>query len=130
MPLLLELFCGTKSVGSVFEGRGWVVVSVDVDPRTNPTICTDIIDFDPMQIPQHVNLIWASPPCTEYSIAKTRGVRKLEEANRIVAMTLDICRYFGCPFFIENPYGMLRKQTVVEGVPMRLVDYCMYRSVG
>lgn len=128
MPLLLELFCGTKSIGRVFEENGWEVVSLDSDPKTEPTYCMDILDFDPSVL-QGVDLIWASPPCTEYSVAKTKGVRNLELANRIVAKTLDICRFLGCPFFMENPFGLLRKQSVVDGIPVHLIDYCKYRSV-
>jgi hypothetical protein len=32
-PLLLELFCGTKSVGRQFEAEGWEVFSFDLAQR-------------------------------------------------------------------------------------------------
>ena len=48
-------------------------------------------------------MIWSSPPCAEYSIAKQTGVRKIEEANRIVMKTIEIIEYFSPRiWFIEN----------------------------
>ena len=38
----------------------------------------------------HFDFIWASPRCTEHSIAKTIGARRIEESNRVVQRTLDI----------------------------------------
>ena len=45
MPHLLELFCGTKSVGKVFEAQGWKVTSVDFDPLFKPTLCMNVLDL-------------------------------------------------------------------------------------
>ena len=42
MPRLLELFCGTKSVGRAFEAAGWEVVSLDIVSKFEPTILCDI----------------------------------------------------------------------------------------
>ena len=44
---VLELLCGVnKSVGKVAEAMGWEVISVDINPRANPDLLQDILDFD------------------------------------------------------------------------------------
>ena len=77
------------------------------------TIKTNIMDWDYTIYPRkHFDVIWASPPCTEYSRAKTVGVRKIEEANEIVQQTLDILEHFEPRYWlIENPQtGLLKEQ--------------------
>ena len=70
---LLELFSGTKSVGKVVEQLGYEVVSLDL---TNADINCNIIDLDyTTYTVGYFDVIWASPPCTEYSKAKTVGVK-------------------------------------------------------
>ena len=70
---MLELFSGTGSVGKVFKEAGWEVVSLDRDAAAD--IRTDVRQWDYKSAypPKHFYFIWASPPCTDYSIAKTIG---------------------------------------------------------
>ena len=126
---LLELFSGTGSIGNVFKERGWEVVSLDKDMPAD--IQMDILNWDyrnaPYQ-PKHFDVIWASPPCTEYSRAKTVGIRQLEFANRIVQRTLDIIHYFDPEiYFLENPQtGLLKNQPFMQALPYNDTDYCKY----
>ena len=84
--VLLELFSGTGSVGRAAKIFGYDVISLDLK---DATIITDILEWDYTKLdPNMIDVIWASPPCTQYSIAKTLGTRKIEEANRIVKKPL------------------------------------------
>ena len=64
----------------------------------------------------------------EYSVAKTVGTRRLEEANAIVRRTLEIIRYFDPPCWaIENPQtGHLKRQEFMIDLPYYDLDYCCY----
>ena len=128
---LLELFSGTGSVGRVFRELGWEVVSVDNDPRACADITDDVLTWDYTAYPRsYFDAVWASPPCTEYSIARTRArrPRNLELADAIVGRTIDIITYFGGAYWLENPAtGLLAGRAVISTLPEPyLVSYCMY----
>ena len=127
MPLLLELFSGTGSVGKVATEMGYTVISLDRDMEA--TIQMDIMNWDYQNFPKPViDVIWASPPCTEYSRAKTCGVRDIDGANKVVRRTLDIIHYFKPKYWIiENPRtGLLKDQEMMNGIPYLDIDYCKY----
>ena len=124
---VLELFSGTGSVGNVCRRLGYQVTSLDRDMPAD--IKMDIMDWDYHALPRDsFDVIWASPPCTEYSVAKTVGVRKLEEANAIVRRTRDIIDYFNPTYWMmENPQtGLLKSQDVVADLLYNDLDYCKY----
>jgi site-specific DNA-cytosine methylase len=126
---LLELFSGTGSVGKAFREQGWEVVSVDLNPKAHPTICCDVRNLDVASLPP-IDCVWASPVCTQYSIARTTGgPRNLEAADELVLAALSIVAAMGeVPFFMENPYtGLLKTRPFMQDLPPpRLVDYCKY----
>ena len=105
MPRILELFSGTGSIGRAFEDRGWEVISLDILPGA--TITSNILTWNfNIYPPRHFDFIWASPPCTEYSIARTRAStpRNFTLADAIVCATLDIIDYFKPKMWLlENP---------------------------
>ena len=123
MPVLLELFCGTKSIGKVFDQHGWDIVSVDMLDKFQPTICKNVLDLTVQDIMeklpknrQIVDLCWASPMCTQYSKARTQGgPRDLVGADALVQKTLDLVKDLDVPFFMENPdTGLLKSRDVVK----------------
>ena len=130
MSLLLELFSGTGSVGRAFRAHGWGVFSVDIEESAKPTLVADVLRLQPEQLPPNVDLIWASPPCTHYSRARTKAKtpRDLEGSDALVRKVLELVdHYMHIDFFMENPHsGLLRYREVVDGIPMQVVDYCKY----
>jgi hypothetical protein len=78
----------------------------------------------------HFDFIWASPPCTEYSKARTRAKRPrdFEGADAIVRKTLEIIEFFKpALWLIENPQtGYLKNREIMREIPWRDVTYCKY----
>lgn len=136
-PKLLELFSGTGSVGRVFAERGWDVYSVDLDPQSGASFTGDVLEWDPTQFrPSDFDCVWASPPCTMYSIARTtaKTPRDLALADSLVRRTQNLIGYFSAgnpnlPWFIENPQtGLLKTRDLMQDVPFVDVTYCKFEG--
>jgi hypothetical protein len=61
----LDLCSGLGGASQPALDRGWKVIRVDIDPRFKPDIVADVRAL-PLR-PFHVDVLWASPPCQEFS---------------------------------------------------------------
>ena len=125
----LVLFCGTGSIDKAFQRLGWEVTSVDWESKYAPTHVANIMTWDYRQYPPGAfQFVWGSPCCTHFSRARTTGgPRDIDGATALVARTLEIIAYFGCPWALENPQtGLLKDQALMQGLSYRDVTYCAY----
>jgi len=128
---MLELFSGAGRLAAAFRERGWETVTLD--SRCAADIGCDITDWDysEMQLFDHVHMC---PPCTEWSQAKTRGVRDIDGATRVCSAALSAARALlrpGGTFTIENPASgkrALHKQPFMAELGLRRheITYCHY----
>ena len=132
MPRLLELFSGTGSLCKPFAEAGWEIVSLDLCGRHGPTIVCDIRSWDYSE-EAPFDVLWAGCPCTEYSVAKTRGRRDLQAADALVRKTWQIIQHFlalnpGMLYWVENPDSSWLWKREVGKVFTNTVrlDYCQY----
>ena len=132
---VLVLFSGTGSVEKVILQRypAAQIVNLDIDSKWPTTHNMSIEDFIRGAMyeykPGHFDILWASPPCKEYSRAKTVGPRDLIAADARVAAALTCILYLQPRFFfIENPVGLLHRRPVMQPLETfkREVSYCKY----
>jgi site-specific DNA-cytosine methylase len=134
---VLELFAGSRSIGKVADELGYEVFSVDFNNFEGIDLVKDIEFLTKEDIPFIPDVIWASPPCTTYSIAaishhRDMGKPKTDfaaKSDRLVLNTLKLIKEYNCKYFIENPRGYLRKMDFMLGIPKTTVWYCTYGDV-
>ena len=102
-----------------------MLLSVDVDPKFEPTVCQDISRWDFRRDldrflrdrrPSDIVAVHASPPCREFNIALTTRPRNLRAGPRNVKTALRIIDYAEPSFWIiENPAsGLLKDQAFMR----------------
>jgi hypothetical protein len=138
---LLELFAGSRSVGKVAEQMGYEVYSSDINAFKDINYVSDILQFDTDKVPFIPDIIWASPPCTYFSVASIGKHWNIDNTPKtdnavlgvkIVQKTIDIIKHYqhlnpNLIYFVENPRGKLRKLPVSDFFDKRhTVTYCQY----
>lgn len=134
MMKVLELFAGSRSIGLAAESLFHEVYSVDIHDFDGIDLIKDIEFLTLDELPFIPDVIWASPPCTTYSIAAISTHRNFAEpktdfaakSDRLVLNTLKLIKDSKCIFYIENPRGYLRKMPFMQGIPRETVTYCSY----
>jgi len=137
---LLELFAGSRSVWKEADKLFWKTISSDITPYEWIDYCVDIMGFEYPRdfIP---DVIWASPPCTWFSVASiwrnwTKGsLEPKTETARIglllLGKTIEIIEYYkalnpNLIWYIENPRWMMRKMPCMKDFLRHTVTYCQY----
>jgi hypothetical protein len=136
---VLELFAGSRSIGKASEILGYQVFSSDLINFEKIDYVTSILDFDINKVPFQPDIIWASPPCTGFSVAalghhwtggKNAYIPKTDTAKlgiELAKKTIEIINYFKpIYFFIENPRGLLRKMDFMDNFKRQSITYCQY----
>lgn len=146
--ILFDMFSGKKSMQEPAESLGLKYYSMDFMQESDFMI--DILSANPSDLAIIPDIIWASPPCTTFSVASmnhhwdTNNKPKTKEAEKgilIMKATFEWIEYFHSKnplllWFVENPRGKMRKQdsmsamelymTQGHGVFRHTVTYCQY----
>jgi hypothetical protein len=136
---LLELFAGSRSVGSEAELMGMEVFSVDWQKFDKINLAKDIGELTLNDVPFIPDIVWASPDCTTYTIAaisthrngtepKSDYAKKCDQVNvHFIGLIKEWLKLNpNMVFFIENPRGMLRKMPFMQEFKRHTIWYCQY----
>ena len=133
---VLELFAGSRSIGKAAESLGYEVYSSDLNDFEGIDYPIDILDFDSSKVAFKPDIIWASPPCTYFSVASIgkhwnkNHTPKTEQAVfgvKVIKKTIQIIKELNPKYwYMENPRGKLRKLDFMQSLPRTTVWYCTY----
>lgn len=150
---VLELFSGTQSISNEFRKKGHKTLCVEYNdeftkrPFKLNQWTTDILNVTSEEVIKRLgdkpDIVWASPPCTTYSIAAISHHRKKLESGFLTAksekaelhdeylikMLKLIEKLNPKYYFIENPRGGMRKSELMKDmnrVGRYTVTYCQY----
>jgi len=141
--IIYDLFAGTGSATKAFEDAGHTVISVELDAGFKATLHADVTKLRAQDLIEKYgqpDFIWASPPCTCFSVAAigrhwiSGGIKPeprtdaAKAAEKTVKATLKLIKALNptSGWLIENPRGMLRKLPVLAKQPRHTVTYCQY----
>lgn len=118
--LMIDLCCGLKGASKAMSDRGWTVITLDILPEFNPDIVADIRRWSYQG--ERPDLIWASPPCNEFTkeflpwtrTGETPDMSIYRACQRIIARTNSrfwiienvkgAVPYFGRPAQVLSPF--------------------------
>ena len=139
---ILELFAGSRSIGKEADKLGYEVFSSDLEDFGGIDYVVDVLEFDIDKVPFIPDVIWASPPCTGFSVAAigknwVKGEEfepKTDSARlgiKLVKKTLELIEHYkklnpDLIWYIENPRGKLRKAPFMKELLNHTVTYCQY----
>lgn len=140
---VFDLFSGTGSATQAFRDAGHEVLTFELDKFFEATENVDVFDLSAdylIEVYGRPDFVWASPPCTAFSVASIgkhwallNGVHtpKTDQAllsQELVKHTINLMNQLqpAYGFLIENPRCILRKLPFMQDLPRYTVTYCQY----
>ena len=115
MPRALDLFCGAGGASMGLHRAGFDVVGLDHRPQ--PRYPFRFVQGDALAPPfdlRRFDLIWASPPCQVWSLAKY--IHRGTAARDLIGATRALLAETGAETIIENvPYAPIRADFILTG---------------
>ena len=137
--IIYDLFSGTGSATQAFQDAGHTVIKVELDPYFDADE-RDILTLRAADLEAKYgrpHFIWASPPCTTFSVASLshywdiNGQPKNDKSKAGIALvehTINLIEELRPEYgyLIENPRAMLRRLPIMQEHTRRTVTYCQY----
>ena len=134
--LILDLFCGTKSIKKTSDKLAWDYIGLDIEPKHEPEILIDFLEWDYKTV--QPDILWASPDCSVYSMAAgsksfNKDKQPVSDKAKLHLKILDklkkVIKYYlkqnpNLIYFIENPTARL--VWFMSEYPRYDVTYCKY----
>jgi len=131
---VLDLFAGLGGFSQAFaDSERWGVTTVEIEAEFEPDIVADVFELRPSDFDTDFDVVLASPPCTQFSLAASSlerfvdGEPQTDDARDAVGLvyhTLGLIHGLTPDYwFVENPQGFLRQ---IIGEPAARVTYCQY----
>lgn len=142
-PTMASLWSGTGSQHAAWEDAGYRIASVEINPKFNPTMLTDILNVTADDIREELMVdrptwLWASVDCSTFSLATRirhydRHFQPITEKGEYMMKrlihTLELIAELDPLFFlVENPRGLMRKLPIMQKYHRHTVTYCQYEE--
>lgn len=136
MKHMLDLFSGLGGASEAFyQCPGWSVLRIDNNPLLSgvpATVITDVDNLAPIFYKEKLDLVWASPPCTEFSggfsspksIASRSegGLESYKPNMSLLEKAIEIIEIVKPKYWvIENVAGSIRYFREYLGEPRQII---------
>lgn len=135
MKYMVDLFSGLGGASEAFiQDLNWEVLRFDNNPllmEVPNTIIQDINDLTPNQCELFVDLVWASPPCVEFSggfnspkskASRTIGLENYKPDMSLLCKAIELIAQIKPKYWvIENVAGSIRYFKEFLGEPRQII---------
>ena len=141
-PLMIELFAGSARMAQTFREAGFETFTVDIeelsrDPERQIDLIADVLSLKADDLPPNPYVVWASPPCREFSraynapqaVAERQGrsytpMGGLSLIQRAILMIEQLQPKY---WVIENVAGARKWLKPILGEPRQVIGpYCLW----
>jgi len=136
--VFIEFFSGSGKLAEAFKKEGYIVYTIDNNPKTSPDLVTDILNLEIKHLPEWLrkpDVIHFGVPCTKFSIAgRSNNFTNFMPNNKnacialaLIYKSLELIEELKPKsWFIENPMGYLRMFPFMRKLARKEVWYCQY----